>query len=149
MELEYCLSVGLLEISEDISDEDDELLEAGLDEHLHENYQPLYRETQLTIIIRDEDDAPIAGLKGSSVWDWLFIEFLWVDKDYRGQGVGTELLQAAEEEAIRRECHSIYLWTHDWQGKDFYPKFGYEEFAVLPDFPIGHARIGFMKRIAT
>ncbi len=149
MEVEDNLSVGMLEISNELSDKDDAILEEGLYEHIAANNQPPYQEDPLAIVIRDEDDTPIAGLKGTSFWDWMFVDLLWVAKEHRGQGAGAELLAAAEEEAIRRDCHSIYLWTHDFQAKDYYQKFGYEEFAALPDFPRGSARIGFMKRIAT
>ena len=143
------MSVGMLEISGELDDKDDNILEAGLDAHTDENKRPPYQEEPLSIISRDEDDQPIAGLKGTSVWDWLFIDLLWVADDYRGQGYGTALLKAAEEEAERRGCHAVYLWTHNWQGKDFYPKLGYKEFAALPDFPIGSTRIGFMKSLKT
>jgi hypothetical protein len=50
--------------------------------------------------------------------------------------------------AIARDCHSSYLWTESFEGPDFYPKLGYQKFAVKEDFPLGHRRTGFMKRLA-
>ena len=54
----------------------------------------------------------------------------------------------AENEALKRGCHSAYLWTQSWEGPDFYPKLGYKKFVVNEEVPRGHQRTGFMKQKA-
>lgn len=143
--MEDNLSVGMLEISESVDSQLETILEDALNAHSATKNAPPYEETPLSIIQRDDDDKPVAGLTAHIVWNWLYVDMLWVSEELRGQGVGTALIKAAEEEAVQRGCHSAYLWTQDWQGTGFYPKLGYKEFVVKQDFPIGFTRTGFMK----
>lgn len=142
------MSVGLLEISEHIGPEELDVLVDGLNAHAAQAGAPAYEETELSILLRDDDDKVVAGLTGTSVWNWLYIDIIWVDETLRGQGAGADLLRAAEEEAQTRDCHSVWVWTESFQASGFYKKQGYKEFVTMDDFPIDHKRIGFMKRIA-
>ncbi len=70
---------------------------------------------------------------------------LAVPAGLRGCGVGTEIMQMAEREAMQRNCHGAWLDTFDFQARGFYERLGYRWFAELPDYPIGHTRY-FMKK---
>ena len=43
-----------------------------------------------------ESGTIIAGLVGFTCWDWLYIKTLAVDTDYRGRGLGRQLVLEAE-----------------------------------------------------
>ena len=95
--------------------------------------------------IRDEDDAMIAGLSG---WTWggcAAVEFLWVREDWRGKGLGTQLLTTAESEARARGCSQIVLDTHSFQAPEFYTKHGYAIYGMVDDYPRGFAHIHLRK----
>jgi GNAT superfamily N-acetyltransferase len=77
----------------------------------------------------------------------LCIEVLWVTEKYRGKGLGSQLLQAVENEARRMGCGLAHLDTFDFQAKLFYLKHGYEIFGELNDCPPGHKRFFFKKVI--
>ena len=64
-----------------------------------------------------------------------FIQDVWVHKDLRGQGYGTQRFHAAEQEACTRGCNHMILSSFSFQAPDFYQKLGYEVFAVLKDHP--------------
>ena len=99
------------------------------------------------------DDAEtgrvIGGLWGRTVYDWLFVEFLFVPEPLRGQGLGTALLRTAEEEAVARQCIGACLDTFDFNAPGFYRKLGYEEFAALDSPRHGFKRHFLAKRLAT
>lgn len=88
----------------------------------------------------------VGVLTADSLWDWLYIDELWVDENHRGQGLGKSLMQEAESYAISQQLVGIWLWTQSWQAADFYRKLGYQEFARFEDCPRGHFRVGFRKQ---
>ncbi|MHB8647743.1 MAG: GNAT family N-acetyltransferase [Thermomicrobiales bacterium] len=95
--------------------------------------------------IRDAREAMIAGLSG---WTWggcAAVEFLWVHEEWRGRGLGTQLLAAAEAEAIARGCTQIVLDTHDFQAPAFYTKHGYDTYGTVDDYPRGFAHLHLKK----
>ena len=135
------------EVSDTISDQDLKVLEDGLFAHYAAMKAPALAFTTLSILNRNEQGLVIAGLHGKSFWNWLHIDSLWVDAPLRGQGLGRALLAQAEEEAKKRGCIAVYLWTQSFAAPWFYAKLGYEEFLVGNDFPLGHKRFGFRKNL--
>ena len=123
-------------------------LNQGLDDHVLENGATPFTKTPVGIAYRDANGSILGGLSGDTSWNMLFIDLLWVAAAERGQGLGRALVAEAEAEALRRGCHTSYLWTHSWQGETFYPKLGYESFVVWDNVPTGFRRTGFMKRLA-
>ena len=73
----------------------------------------------LNIVEYDNFGNIIAGILGGTYWGWMHIDILWVDENHRKQGLGTQLLKAAESEAINRGCHSVHVDTMSWQGPRF------------------------------
>jgi len=100
----------------------------------------------LQIIARRSDGTIAGGLVGETRWTWLYVDLLWVAEDVRGEGVGTQLMQLAETEAIQRGCRGIWLDTLDYQARGFYERLGFAIFGTQPDYPPGHERYFLLKR---
>jgi ribosomal protein S18 acetylase RimI-like enzyme len=101
----------------------------------------------LSLFLRDEQGAIVAGLYG---WTWggcLEIKYLWVAEAWRGRGHGTRLLAAAEREAIARGCTQAMLDTHSFQAPLFYQRAGYTIFGVIDNYPVGHAKYYLKKQL--
>lgn len=56
----------------------------------------------LFLTITDDDNNIIAGLVARTWWGGLDIQYLWVSEKYRKSGLGSQLMQNAEEEALTR-----------------------------------------------
>ena len=99
----------------------------------------------LNIIEYDEQGNIIAGILGGTYWGWMHVDILWVDENYRKRGIGSRLLKSAEEEAVKRGCHSVHLDTMSWQAPEFYKKYGYKTISELNDIPTGHKKYHLIK----
>jgi GNAT superfamily N-acetyltransferase len=78
----------------------------------------------LNIYIRDSHNRLVGGVTAEIHWDWLNIEYLWVDEAQRGQGLGARLVRSLEAEAQAHGCCHATLTTFDFQARGFYEKFG-------------------------
>lgn len=100
------------------------------------------------ILEKDNNGKIVAGLMAYVHPGWLYIDLLWIEESRRNQGLGRALMQRAEQEALNRNCHSIWLWTQDFEAPAFYEKLGYTRFTTFENFIHNHQRIGYRKRIA-
>jgi ribosomal protein S18 acetylase RimI-like enzyme len=89
----------------------------------------------------------VGGLLGFTHWNHFFVSAVLVDRRFRREGIGRELLRRAEALALEQGCDVIYLDTFDYQAPGFYEKLGFKVFGKLEDYPPGHQRFYLMKRI--
>jgi len=99
------------------------------------------------LYVRDNDGNIKGGLLAETGRGWLHISILWLDESLHGQGLGTQLMGRAEEEARKRGCHHVYLDTFDYQARPFYDVLGYTVFGTLDDYPLGHQRFYLQKKL--
>lgn len=102
---------------------------------------------QVAIVVRDAAGAITGGLWGMIGYRWLFIQYLALPPESRGQGLGRRLMEQAEAEARAAGCIGIWLDTFSFQARGFYEKLGYGVFGQIDDFPPGHSRFFLTKRI--
>jgi GNAT superfamily N-acetyltransferase len=103
----------------------------------------------LVIPVRNDAGMVAGGLWGSTLFEWLRVDMLFVPKPLRGRGVGRALMALAEREAGGRGCRGAYVDAFSFQAAPFYRKLGYAVFGELDDFPPGHSRLYFCKRFET
>jgi GNAT superfamily N-acetyltransferase len=101
----------------------------------------------LVIAIQDDNGSVRGGLWGWTRFEWLHIQMLFVPEPLRDQGVGSALMASAEAEARRRGCRGALVDAFSFQAPRFYETIGFTRFGVLQDFPPGHNRHYFFKRI--
>jgi len=100
----------------------------------------------LAILLSDPVTSEVLG----GLWGWtsfsvLFTDLLFIPETMRGQGLGTQLLAQAEQEAIARGCHTAWLDTFSFQAPDYYQRHGYTVFGSIEDYPPAHTRY-FLKK---
>ena len=142
------MSAGQIDISEDDYPEMEAVaaIQRGLHTYNQEMGGPYDREP-VTVLARDDAEAVRGGLLGLTYWNWLFIDWLWLAREVRGQGLGSKLLERAEEIARKRGCTHAYTDTFNFQAPGFWERHGYAEFGRLDNMPPGHARIWFRKAL--
>jgi GNAT superfamily N-acetyltransferase len=103
---------------------------------------------EVTETIQPESrDAIACGLIGDLALGWLSIHALWVAEEHRGAGIGSRLLQSAEDAAQRNGCRAAILDTLSFQAPEFYEKRGYVRVGVVEDYRGGMRRIFMQKRL--
>ncbi|MFO6063362.1 GNAT family N-acetyltransferase, partial [Pseudomonas aeruginosa] len=60
------------------------------------------------------------GLIAKRKGNWLCIEYLWVSEATRGRGLGSELMQEAEQQAQAQGCSHLLVDTFSFQALPFY-----------------------------
>lgn len=102
----------------------------------------------LRYVVKMENEI-IAGVDAALYpgCDVLYISTLFVNQEYRGSGLGTDLLRKVEQDAKANGATISRLDSLSWHDKDFYIKLGYEVFAMLEDCPVGHTYYYLKKKL--
>ena len=95
--------------------------------------------TFIEVYAEIEPKKLVGGLIGYIDWGrWFYIDTIWVDANYRKQGIGEYLIKLAEQKAINKGIKRARLYTFDFQALSFYQKLDYTIYGELEDFPEGH-----------
>ncbi|HSB65131.1 MAG TPA: GNAT family N-acetyltransferase [Anaerolineales bacterium] len=100
------------------------------------------------IFLHDPVNKTIGGIAGDLFGGWIYISLLWVDENNRNRGFGTELVKRLEAEARQLGCSNAHLDTYSFEARPFYERAGYEVFARLDDYPVGHSKYFLKKALA-
>ncbi len=85
---------------------------------------------------------------GFSDKHWFYLDELFLEKAYRRQGLGAEILKKLEEKAAALGVESIYTWTAGYEAPEFYKRQGYEVFCETKSWYLsGHSRVGLRKAL--
>lgn len=90
---------------------------------------------EIVRIARDKDGTIIGGASGSTYLSSLELEVMWVNENYRGQNIASQLLKEIESEAKAAGCHLAHLTTYSFQAPEFYLKQGYTICGEVDGFP--------------
>jgi GNAT superfamily N-acetyltransferase len=89
----------------------------------------------IRLALKDDQGNIYGGISGHIALYCFFLEELWVDERYQGKGYGKSLLAKAEKIAGEKGCLFAQTNTFSFQSPDIYEKCGYNEIAVVDDFP--------------
>lgn len=99
------------------------------------------------LLLPDDSGAVIGGLWGHTAYSWLAIDMLVVPEPLRRQGIGSELVRAAEVIARERGCVGMQVASFDFQAPQFYQRLGFRVFGVQQNHPPGHRHVYLSKRL--
>jgi len=87
-----------------------------------------YRGSQVCLILRDGRGELAGGLSASTPVRVLALEEIWIAEQFRGQGYGRQLIEAAEHIARSRGCIAVQGSCLSFQTAGFFHAVGYETF---------------------
>ena len=103
----------------------------------------------LDVFVRDANSGePVGGLLGHTSFGLLFLDLLYLPEELRGAGLGSRIIDLAEDEARRRGCTAGFVYTVTFQAPEFYERHGYRRFGEIAAPPEGATRIFFSKTLA-
>ncbi|MEL0068137.1 MAG: GNAT family N-acetyltransferase [Gammaproteobacteria bacterium] len=141
------MSVEILFSQQPLSESEQKTVIAGFEQHSQRHDAPPYELNPLIWRLTTASYELAGVLTAKTLWDWMYIDELWVDEKMRGNGYGQALMQQAETYAVEHHLSGLWLWTQSWQAEQFYLELGYQEFCRFPNFPKGHERIGLRKSL--
>lgn len=99
------------------------------------------------ILLKVEDDNKLIGgcIVAIDRWNVADLDILWVDENYRRQGIGSAVISEAERIAREKGCHTITLGTFDFQARPLYEKHGFTVCGTLDNCPKGHDHYDMIK----
>jgi GNAT superfamily N-acetyltransferase len=102
----------------------------------------------LAVVVSDpETKQVLGGTIGRTSLGLLFIDLFYLPDELRGAGLGSRILELAEEEGRRRGCRTSVLYTISFQAPGFYARHGYRVFGEIPCDPPGTSRIFMVKAL--
>lgn len=104
-------------------------------------------DTKFAVFAKGENGKVIGGIRAAAFWNYCIIELLWLSDEARGQGIGSKLMDAAEDFAKAKGFGYMRTETLSFQAKPFYEKHGYKVFGELPDYPKGHVTYCLVKEL--
>lgn len=134
-------------------------MNAGFDEQTVEFGNPLESPERFTYVAIDagaRDAAAFIGVASGLAYrhehgfsPYFYLSDLFIERPYRGRGLGAELLSRLEARVAGHGLKHIWTWTAGFEAHGFYLKQGYTIFTEFEAwYPSGHSRFGFRKPLS-
>ena len=94
-----------------------------------------------------DEGERVGVVMGYWLYDWLYVEYLAVTETFRGEGVGSKLLERAETHARELSLEGVALDTFGYQAPSYYENRGYVQHMVVPGKNRQRDRIYFQKKV--
>lgn len=90
----------------------------------------------------------LANKNGDAYSGWFYLTDLFVEKDYRSEGLGSSLLKSIEAAAAEIGVKHIWLWTSGEKALRFYRRHAYLKFVEMENwYSDGSSRVGLRKNL--
>ena len=138
----------------EMTDEELARMKSGFEEHAIEHGNPKDTSERFGFVAVDGEkfigcSSGLAYKKAVGYGNWFYITDLFVEKPFRGRGLGAELLRRLEERVVSLGIGNIWTWTAGYEAPSFYQKEGYEVFFEMDDwYSSGHSRVGLRKELS-
>lgn len=94
-----------------------------------------------------KDNKLVGGMIVHKKMQWIDVEILYIEKEYRNQHIATQLIQKVTNYCKENDLVGIHLCTLDFQAKGFYEKQNFQLIAEIKDWTRNHIRYEFIKYV--
>lgn len=85
------------------------------------------RQIPLSFSVLSDTQSIHGGITGWISFDFVVLEVLWIEKNFRKKGLGRVLLEKLEDAAIKNQCSRIFTSTNSYSDSlGFWLKNGFE-----------------------
>ena len=137
---------GEFSISDDPSPQELEVLHQGLHGHVVENIGDKYKGMAIRLAAKHASGELAGGLTGFTTINNLILESMWVEEKFRGHGIGSRLLDMAEQMAIKNGCVASQAICLSFQGVQFFSRRGFEIYGISDSYPAPVQEYHMIKR---
>ncbi len=129
-------------------------MNAGFDEHTREQGNPLETSERHGFVALDGGkfigcSSGLVYKMGEGYNGWFYLTDLFVEKPYRGRGLGRTLLQRLEDKVAALGVTNFWTFTAGYEAPGFYKKQGYTVlFEQASWYTSGHSRVALSKTTA-
>lgn len=128
-------------------------MNAGFDEHTLEFGNPIQTSERHGFVVTDGETfigcaSGLAYKNGADFSGWFYLTDLFIEKEYRGRGLGAEILAKLEEKAAALGVTTIWTETAGYEAPGFYIKQGYSVIYEQENwYATGHSRVALRKTL--
>lgn len=140
-------------IDREMTEDEFNRMKKGFNEHTLDNGVDLQTADRFGYIALEEDkfigcSSGLAYKNGDQFSGWFYLTDLFVEKDFRHNGLGAKLLTRLEQKIQQKGIKYIWTWTAGYEAPKFYKKQGYTIFAEMENwYSDGSSRVGLRKRL--
>lgn len=140
-------------INRELTPEESELVNSGFDDLSLEEGIEIESTERISFVALNGNSlvgcsSGLAHKNGKIYSGWFYLTDLFVQKEFRNQGLGSELLKAIEEKTKTIGVKNIWLWTSGALSLRFYDRYGYKQFTKMENwYSDGSSRVGLRKQI--
>ncbi len=130
---------------EDLLPEHKKFIIEGLNRNAYLKKELGQDNNSFSFVIENNEGEIEAGIAGFNYYGCFYIDLLFVEENARDQGLGSALMQKAEDLARKRKCLFMAVNTMDFEAKPFYEKHGFKVEFERSGFENG-AKAYFLKK---
>lgn len=140
-------------VNRELTSKEVEQVNSGFDKLSLEEGVELESTERISFVALDGDcligcSSGLAHKNGKKYSGWFYLTDLFVEKEFRNKGLGTDLLNELEDKIKMDGIQNIWLWTSGLSTLRFYKRHGYSQFTEMENwYSDGSSRIGFRKTL--
>ena len=141
-------------LAREMTDAEFARMNAGFDEHTIEHGNPIETSERHGFVVLDGEKfigcASGLAFKNGDVYNgWFYLTDLFIERSYRGQGLGAAILEKLEDRVATLGIMNFWTLTAGYEAPGFYKKQGYKVILEQENwYATGHSRITLGKTIA-